>query len=242
MSGSAESRSARKSSPTTASARAFGSSQMACSHATPPIGSGPHKPAGRSRSFVSSRGSSRAATGVLALSAFLPAPVNEIVARTRELGLLVGQHADHDTVRVANEEATDAPRFINRTVDDLVPGLDCFSMRRIDGCPRIDVHAHVGQPWLNPWRREEHLRLAGPEADVAAAEVPLLEPEHPRIEGARGLEVRRLVVGHDASDSHTDGVSQSIAYLAGLWRRRSCTSTTSAGVASASCTRSTSNR
>ena len=51
------------------------------------------------------------------------------------LGLLVGQHADHDTVRIANEEATDAPRLVNRTVDDLVPGLDCFSVRRIDGSP-----------------------------------------------------------------------------------------------------------
>jgi hypothetical protein len=76
----------------------------------------------------------------------------------------VGQHADHDTVRIANEEATDAPRLVNRTVDDLVPGLDCFSMRRIDGSPRIDVHAHVGQHGLHAWRREDDLRLAGSKA------------------------------------------------------------------------------
>jgi hypothetical protein len=107
-----------------------------------------------------------------------------------ELRSLVSQHADHDTVRIANEEATDAPRLVNWTVDDLVPGLYCFSMRRIDGCRRIDVHAHVGQHGLHTGRREEDLRLAGSEADVAAAEVPLLEPEHARIEGARGLEVR----------------------------------------------------
>ena len=53
-------------------------------------------------------------------------------------------------------------------------------------------------------RREQNLRLAGPEADVAAAELPLLEPEHPRVEGARGFEIGGLVVGHDASDSHAD--------------------------------------
>src|SRR4051794_37016903 len=81
-------------------------------------------------------------------------------------------------------------------------------MRRIDGSSGIDVHANVGQQGFNAWRRKDDLRLAGSEADVAAAEVPLLEPEHPRVEGARGLEVRRLVVGHDASDSHTGGVSQ----------------------------------
>ena len=80
--------------------------------------------------------------------------------------------------------------LVNGTVDDLVPGLDRFSMRRIHGSPRIDVHAHVGQDWLHAWRREDDLRLAGSEADVTSAEVPLLEPEHPRIERARGFEVR----------------------------------------------------
>jgi hypothetical protein len=72
------------------------------------------------------------------------------------LGLLVGQHADHDTVRIANEEATDAPRLVNWTVDDLVPGLDCFTMRRIDGSPQADVHAPIGQHGL----RTECRRIA----------------------------------------------------------------------------------
>jgi hypothetical protein len=38
-------------------------------------------------------------------------------------------------------------------------------------------------------RRKEDLRLSRSEADVTAAEVALLEPEHPRIERARGFEV-----------------------------------------------------
>ena len=88
----------------------------------------------------------------------------------------MGQHADHDTVRIANEEAADAPRLVNRTVDDLVPGVDCFSVRRIDGAPRTNVHAHVGQHGLRAWRREDDLRLARSEADVTAAEVPSSSP------------------------------------------------------------------
>jgi hypothetical protein len=49
----------------------------------------------------------------------------------------VGQHADDDAVRIANEEATDAPGLVNRTVDDLVPAPDCFGVRRVDGCARM---------------------------------------------------------------------------------------------------------
>lgn len=36
--------------------------------------------------------------------------------------LLVGQHADHDTVGIANKEATDTPGLVHGTVDHLVPG------------------------------------------------------------------------------------------------------------------------
>jgi hypothetical protein len=71
-----------------------------------------------------------------------------------------------------------------------VPAADSLGVRRIDSLARTDVHAHVGQRGLGPRRREEHLRRAGPEADVPAAEAALLETEHPRVEGARGLEVR----------------------------------------------------
>ena len=130
------------------------------------------------------------------------------------LCLLVGQHADHDAVRIANEEATDAPWLVNRTVDHLVPGPYCLSVCRIDGCVRIDVHAHVGQLRLHAWRRENDLRVLRPKADVTAAERALLETEDLRIEGARSLEIRRFVVGHDASHSHR-------ASLAGRrWRVR----------------------
>jgi hypothetical protein len=92
------------------------------------------------------------------------------------LCLLVGQHADHDAVRIANEEATDAPWLVNRTVDHLVPGPYCLSVCRIDGAARIDVHAHVGQHRLHAWRREDDLCLAGPKADVTAAELPSSSP------------------------------------------------------------------
>src|SRR4051794_26771037 len=105
-------------------------------------------------------------------------------------------------MRIADEEATDAPWLVDRTVDHLVPGPYRLGVRRVDGCARIDVHAHVGQHGLHAWRREEDLRLAGPEADVTAAEFALLETEHSRIERARGLQIRRFVVGHDASRGH----------------------------------------
>ena len=72
----------------------------------------------------------------------------------------------------------------------VVPGPDYFGVRRIDGFARIDVHAHVGQHGLHARRREDDLRLAGTETDVTAAEAAFLEPEHPCVEGARGLEVR----------------------------------------------------
>ena len=75
-------------------------------------------------------------------------------------------------------------------------------MRRIDGSPRTDVHTHVGQHGLYARWRENDLRLPGSEADVAAAEGALLQTQHSCVEGARGLEVRRLVVGHDASNGH----------------------------------------
>src|SRR4051812_19809825 len=128
-------------------------------------------------------------------------------ARCRSARSLVRQHADDDAVRIANEEAADAPGLVDRAVDDLVPGLQRLGMRRIDGRPRADVHAHVGQRGLDAGRREEDLGLAGSEADVPAAEAALLEAEHLRVERARGLDVHRLVVGHDAPDGHADGVS-----------------------------------
>jgi hypothetical protein len=82
-------------------------------------------------------------------------------------GSSVGQHADHDPVRIANKEATDAPRLVNRSVDDLVPGFDCCSMRRIDGCSRIDVHANGREQGFYAWRRKDDLRLAGSSSSFA---------------------------------------------------------------------------
>jgi thioredoxin reductase (NADPH) len=141
--------------------------------------------------------------------------------------LLVRQHADHDAVRIANEKATDAPWLVNRTVDHLVPGPYCLSVCRIDGCARIDVHAHVGLHRFHARRREEDLCLAGPKADVTAAEVALLETENPRIEGACGLEIRRFVVGHDASHSHSASLagraSGARSALSGRRTARICT-------------------
>src|SRR3954451_1723604 len=102
---------------------------------------------------------------------------------------VVRQHADHDPLRIANEEATDAPGLVDGTVDDLVPGPDCFGVRRIDRLARFDVHSHVGQHGLRVRRREEDLRLAGPEADVTPTEGALLEAQHLRVEGARSVEV-----------------------------------------------------
>src|SRR5215213_9471359 len=99
----------------------------------------------------------------------------------RMTGLLVGQHADHDTVRIANEEATDAPRLVDRAVDHLVPGPYCPSVCRIDGFVRIHVHAHVGQHRPHTRRREDDLRRTRPEADVPPAEGALLETQHPRV-------------------------------------------------------------
>ena len=89
---------------------------------------------------------------------------------------VVCQHADHNTLRIANEEATYAPGLVNWTVDDLVPAPDCFSVGRIDGFARIDVHAHVGQRGLYSWRCEDDLRLAGPEADVPPPKLPSSRP------------------------------------------------------------------
>ena len=49
-------------------------------------------------------------------------PLDVCTAASREAGSLVGQHADHDTVRIANEEATDALGLVDRAVDHFVPG------------------------------------------------------------------------------------------------------------------------
>ena len=57
-------------------------------------------------------------------------PSGPVALRRRSV---VGEHADHDAIRIANEEAADAPRLVDRVVDDLMSGLDCFGMRRIDG-------------------------------------------------------------------------------------------------------------
>jgi hypothetical protein len=74
----------------------------------------------------------------------------------------VSEHTDHDTVRIANEEAADAPWFVDRPVDDLVPCPDCFSVRRINSVSRVDVYAHVRKNRLHARRRDHDLRLADP--------------------------------------------------------------------------------
>src|SRR4029079_2369921 len=106
-------------------------------------------------------------------------------------------------VRIADEEATHAPGLVDRAVDHVVAAPHGLRMRRVDGGAGLEVDPDVGQHGLHAGRREEDLRVAGPEADVTAAERALLEAQHARVEVARGLEIRRHVVGHDALDSHT---------------------------------------
>src|SRR4051794_30219057 len=66
------------------------------------------------------------------------------------LGLsLVSEHADHNTVWVANEETTNAPGLVDRTVDHLVSTPHRFGVRGIYRRPRAHVDAHVGQGGLN---------------------------------------------------------------------------------------------
>jgi len=61
-----------------------------------------------------------------------PMIVLPIVFPSRRVSLLVRQDADHDAVRIADEEATDAPRLVDRTVDHLMPGPDRLGVCRID--------------------------------------------------------------------------------------------------------------
>jgi hypothetical protein len=43
-----------------------------------------------------------------------------------------------------------------------VPTPNGFSVRRVDGFARIDVHAHVREHGLHAWWPEDDLRLTGP--------------------------------------------------------------------------------
>jgi len=61
-----------------------------------------------------------------------PCPRDDRELWKRGLCLLVRQDADHDAVRIADEEATDAPRLVDRTVDHLMPGPDRLGVCRID--------------------------------------------------------------------------------------------------------------
>ncbi len=87
----------------------------------------------------------------------------------------MSKHADDDTLRIANEEAANAPGLVDRTVDHLVPGLHRFGVCDIDGFTRTDVHAHLGLDRLHTRRGKDDLRPVGSGADVAAAEGSLLD-------------------------------------------------------------------
>jgi len=105
------------------------------------------------------------------------APALEVRTGACGDGSVVRQHADRDTLRIANGEATDAPGLVNRTVDDLVPCLVCFSSathRRLRANRRARACRAAPAPRL---AARNDLRLAAPEANVTAAEAAWLEAE-----------------------------------------------------------------
>jgi hypothetical protein len=99
----------------------------------------------------------------------------------------VCQHADDHAVRIANEEATDAPRLVHRTVDHLVTGPHRFRVGRVDGAERSTPM--LGSAGSTPGGAKRTCAWPEPKP-MCRAEGALFETEHPRLETARGLEIR----------------------------------------------------